>query len=98
MIRPELMHAFKLSPYDASHFASTSEVLLVQADGNGQRQITCYSIGAEAISQSKAEPHVLWAADSDERKEGSSPHLQLTSMLPLDLDLIILGYSTVVFS
>jgi hypothetical protein len=94
--RPELVHAFKLSPYDASHFVSISEVLLVQADGNGQRRITCHFIGPEAIIQSKVEPRVLWAAESAEQKEGSSPLLQLTSIIPLDLDLIILGYSTAI--
>lgn len=93
--RPKLMHGFKLGPHDALHFTPTAEVFLVQADGNGQRQIICRAVHPEATGQSKhGSCRVLWSSESAKPTEGSSkPPLQLTSMLPLEVDLIILGYS-----
>lgn len=92
--RPQLMHSFKLGSYDVSHFASGS-VVLVQNGEDGKRQMTCYGLNAEPVDGLvQADVRILWG----DRKVGYQPSSQVTSMLPVELDLIVLGYGKILRS
>ena len=87
--RPRLAHTLKCKSYETLHFASTSETLFIQLDRLGRRRLKTFSAGEDVDGDAKGS--ILWAA-----KDAAliSPNItRLTSVLPLDLDCIIFGYS-----
>lgn len=89
--RPKLMQTIPLSPYDVATLVPGGHAVSTRVK-NGRRRIhhTCLALPDSPIPQAKT--RALWKARTDVFATQSAP--RISSTLPLELDLIILGYGT----
>lgn len=89
--RPKLTQTIPLSPYDVATLVPGGHAVSTRVK-NGRRRIhhTCLALPDSPIAQAKT--RALWKARADAFATQSAP--RISSALPLELDLIILGYST----
>ncbi|EIW52425.1 WD40 repeat-like protein [Trametes versicolor FP-101664 SS1] len=88
--RPKLTQTIPLSPYDVATLVPGGHAVSTRVK-NGRHRIhhTCLALPDSAIAQAKT--RALWKARADAFATQSAP--RISSALPLELDLIILGYT-----
>jgi len=74
------------------HLASASEALLTEVE-NGRRKLTLVFTGSIAPKEPGENSRVIWKATHD-----ALTKTQLSSILPLEFDKVILGFGAVVSS
>jgi hypothetical protein len=89
--RLQLVHAFATGPYQALHCPSATIVISTRVeDGNRQLLITSSTANVD-MPNASPQQRVVWKAPSHEKlDELKKP--QLTSVLPIGMDIVILGY------
>jgi hypothetical protein len=88
-----MTHTFAIGEHDALHVASISEVFVTKVDQSGRREIRLVNGDTQIANESKVRSGKIWKASSKTKEDSRS--IQLSSMLPLELDLFILGYGEV---
>ena len=90
--RPQLTHTIALTHNEVAHVASSSEVLSTRVDKDGRRQLDSFQSVPEMADDSYKTSRVIWRASARKASRELSPKSQLTLLLPLDLDTVVLGY------
>jgi hypothetical protein len=88
--RFRLTQVIHCGPYEALHLRSLADTSLVQMDEQGHRQLMAYS--PETTRGRGAKGKTMWSVPP-KADDTAPPTQRLTAMLPLELDLVILGYS-----
>ncbi|KAG6915621.1 hypothetical protein DXG01_010697 [Tephrocybe rancida] len=85
IVTSQLLQTITIGQRDAADITSALQILVTSCSEKGDRSLVVYDTSAKDSSRTS------WRASSS--KYGSSPTLEVTSMLPLELDLIVQGYA-----
>jgi hypothetical protein len=83
--RSEISRTISIGQYETADISPTSEILATTLASNGSRKIICYDTTGPS-----GKLRTLWQAAS--RRPETNNQNDVTSLLPLELDLIIEGY------
>ena len=86
-----MTHTFAIGQHHALHVVSTTEVFVTKIDKSGRSEIRLITGDPQIANEPKPRSGKIWKS-SRKSKEDSCSKIQLSSVLPLELDLIILGY------
>jgi len=89
--RLQMHHRIAAGRYQALQVTPTSEVLVTKVDKSGRREINLISGDPQIINEPKMRSAKIWKA-LHRSKQDSCAKIRLSSVLPLELDMIILGY------
>jgi len=89
--RLQMDHTLAVGRYQALQVTPTSEVLVTKVDKSGRREIKLISGDPQIANESKLRSAKIWKT-LRRSKQDSCAKIRLSSVLPLELDMIILGY------
>ncbi|KAJ7904510.1 hypothetical protein B0H14DRAFT_2663171 [Mycena olivaceomarginata] len=87
VFQPCLSHTITTGPNEALHVASMEEIVLTKIPDDGRRVLQSHTFRPAA--EPKMNSSVIWRATGG----NTTPSVQQTCILPLDLDTILLGYA-----
>ncbi|KAL0960599.1 hypothetical protein HGRIS_005631 [Hohenbuehelia grisea] len=89
-VRPRLQYVTQLGHHEASAIASEMSTISTSLDSDGRRSINIWPPPSKTPQETAPEPRTLWKAT---HSTANLDTVYLSATLPLDVDLIILGYS-----
>jgi hypothetical protein len=89
--RLQIHHTFAAGRYQALQVTPTSEVLVTKVGRSGRREIKLIFGDPQIANESKLRSAKIWET-LRRSKQDSGAKIRLSSVLPLELDMIILGY------
>ncbi|KAF5384322.1 hypothetical protein D9615_003314 [Tricholomella constricta] len=81
-----LRQSIPIGQHDAVDISSATQIMVTSLSKKGSRKLTAIEIAGVSNA-----PRVLWKARSS--KSWPTPKAEITSLLPLELDLIVQGYA-----
>ncbi|KAI0354805.1 WD40 repeat-like protein [Trametes cingulata] len=90
--QPRLTHTIPLSTYDVATLVPGGHVISTRVK-NGRRRIHQSDLDAPDIPKEKSRTHSLWKARTDAFAAQSQAAPRISSVLPIELDLLVLGYT-----
>ncbi|KAG5644671.1 hypothetical protein DXG03_007970 [Asterophora parasitica] len=87
IVKSQLQHTILIGEYDAVDISSSTQVLVTSLSENGARKLAAFEIAPLNASR------VLWQARSSKHGSSHTSRPEITSMLPLELDVIVQGYA-----